>query len=244
MINKIKQYLHEFFYLLKYFGFITAFRLKIKPLFIHYIINHANGDRLDLEHKEIQKYLIPILNPIIQKYKYKQDLSIPIQDNAIIWVCWWQGERNMPTIVGKCFSQLKKHSNAHPVVLITKDNYKEYTQFPSNIIQLFNKGTISIQQFSDIMRMYLISHHGGIWIDATYWVTRDINIPTGYPFFSIKTGNNKEPFVARGRWANNLLGGNQDSKFFNFMYEAFIEYWSKQKYIIDYFLIDYTRWLN
>lgn len=239
MISKIKDYTDKLFYIASKFGIIAAYKLRIKPLLKHYIINHGKGDRLDLEFQALKDYLIPILSPIIQKYSTISESNSVIKEDDTIWVCWWQGEHQMPMLVKKCYELLKKHANKHPVNLITKDNFDQYIVLPTRILNLYKTKNISIQQLSDIMRMYLISHYGGIWIDATYWVTNDINIPFNFPFFSIKTGNSHDGFITRGKWSNNLLAGSKNSKFFCFIYDALIEYWNKNNYIIDYFLIDF-----
>lgn len=236
--SKLNDYTDKLFYQASNFGIKTAYKLTIKPLLRHYIINHAKGDRLDLEYNALKAYLIEIISPIIQKYSISTEHFDTIKTNDIIWVCWWQGEKEMPIIVKKCYKLLHKHSNGRPIILISQDNFERYITLPSHIIELFKAKLIPIQQFSDIIRMYLISHHGGIWIDATYWITKDINIPNDFPFFSIKTGNIYDPFISRGKWSINLLGGTRNSKLFCFIYDSLIEYWRNRKYVIDYFLTD------
>ena len=59
-------------------------------------------------------------------------------ENAIgkysnIWVCWWQGEENMPPVVQVCYRQLRKMACGHPVVLITEENCKDYVNIPQFI---------------------------------------------------------------------------------------------------------------
>lgn len=241
MINKakLKDYTDKLFYLTSRFGIKTAYKLKIQPLLTHYITNHGKGDRLDLEFQAIKDYLITIITPVIQKYSNIPESTIPIKENDIIWVCWWQGEQEMPLLVNKCYELLKRHANKHPIKLITKNNFKEYITLPPKILELFEAKSIPIQQFSDIMRMYLISHYGGIWIDATYWVTQNIEIPQDAPFLSAKTNNIFDSFVARGKWSINLLGGSKGSKLYGFIYDSLIEYWHKRKFFIDYFQTDY-----
>lgn len=163
------------------------YKLRLKPLWIHYIINGGKGDRLDLEFKALTDYLINDNQELINKYQHKKTNQTPIGKTAPIWICWWQGEEQMPELVKQCHKLLKRHSDTHSVKLLTKDNYQEYIKLPPRIIMLFQTGTITIPQFSDIMRMYLISTYGGIWIDSTYWITRPFYI-SSEPFISVKSG--------------------------------------------------------
>ena len=62
---------------------------------------------------------------VINKYQQKDSNQTPIGETAPIWVCWWQGEKQMPELVKQCYKLLKKYSGTHPVKLLTKNNYQE-----------------------------------------------------------------------------------------------------------------------
>lgn len=48
------------------------YKLRLKPLWIHYIINGGKGDRLDLEFKALTDYLINDNQELINKYQHKK----------------------------------------------------------------------------------------------------------------------------------------------------------------------------
>ena len=77
-----------------------------------------------------------------------------------------QGYDDAPELVQKCIDSIKK-STQHPVYLIERENVTQYTDFPDYIMEKYEKGIITNAQFSDILRMNLLSRHGGLWIDAT-----------------------------------------------------------------------------
>lgn len=220
-----------------FFGGGMLYILRLKPLFVHYIINHGKGDRLDLEFAALTDYLIAENQELIEKYRqFKTPTQASIGESAPIWVCWWQGEEQMPELVRQCYKLFRTYCGSHPVRLLTKDNYQQYIKLPPRIIALFHNGTITIPQFSDIMRMYLVSTYGGIWIDSTYWITKPFDI-SSEPFISVKSGNSRDPFIPRGKWSGNFIGGVKGAKYFSFMYEALINY-----FLIDYFTqIAYTH---
>ena len=105
----------------------------------------------------------------INKKPKMQNIEAPF-----IWSMWWQGTDNLPEVVKMCFREIQKHRGSHPFTIITEDNYGDYISLPEYITDGLNNGTISRTHFSDIVRMYLLSRYGGMWIDATVLVTRDI----------------------------------------------------------------------
>lgn len=161
-----------------------------------------------------------------------------------IWVLWWQGEENMPPIVKICFNSLKKHAKDIPVILLTKDNFYKYIDLPDYILNKINK-EITITHLSDIIRFFLLDKYGGLWIDATVLVTKNI-VDIKEIFFSeiytAKLSNkNENSFnIAYDRWTGFLMGNNINNNML-FMYgkDLFFRYWKENDILIDYFLIDY-----
>ena len=47
----------------------------------------------------------------------------------------------------------------------------KYVSFSPEVITKFNEGKISMTTLSDRLRMELLYRYGGVWIDATYYVT-------------------------------------------------------------------------
>lgn len=135
----------------RFFKRIEKFFVTCKQKFIvHYLITHGGKE-------------------IIEHYSNstQQQAQVPIMPNSPIWTCWWQGEECMPDIVKACYNAMKLHGDRHPVILITKDNYKTYIDIPDYILDKQEKGIIDLTHFSDILRAMILSKHGGIWMDST-----------------------------------------------------------------------------
>lgn len=82
---------------------------------------------------------------------------------------------------------MKKYIKDREIILITKDNFSYYINLPNFIMKKFNNGNISIQQFSDIIRVYLMYNYGGIWLDATILIKDKLdNAIFNYNFYSVK----------------------------------------------------------
>lgn len=102
------------------------------------------------------------------------DKKILTVDEFHIWVFWGQGEENMPPLVKACYRQLNKYNNN--IYLITYDNARDYIDLPEIIYQKVRNGKLSWAHFSDIVRTSLLAKYGGLWLDATVWVSGKLPI--------------------------------------------------------------------
>ena len=88
---------------------------------------------------------------------------------------WWQGESNAPPTVKACIHSMRKNSGNHPVIVLDQSNYKKYVALPQYIEKKREKGVISLTHFSDIIRINLLNTYGGLWLDSTIYVNRQIS---------------------------------------------------------------------
>lgn len=157
-----------------------------------------------------------------------------------IWVMWWQGEEKMPPIVKASYNQLKKEQNNRNVILITKNNVYNYVTVPPYLKTKIESGKISLTHFSDIVRVMLLEQYGGLWVDATVYVSQ---LPSDFfrqSFFTLKKDGMFMEFISRGRWSTFLLyTKNQNTVFFKGLRMLFFTYWKEHGKIIDYLMFDY-----
>lgn len=194
----------------------------------------------------IEKFIEKDFSEIIEKYKnHAEEISFPKKEktdenDGNIWIFWWQGYDTAPLLVKKCIDSIIKNAGNHQVVLITKENWKNYADIPDYIIEKVKKGIITLTHFSDILRMSLISEHGGLWLDATIFVSRKIpEYCFERPYFSIhyETSTSK---IAKGKWTGFCQAGQKNSLIHSFCRDIFFSYWKKYNKLIDYFFIDYV----
>lgn len=194
------------------------------------------------KHRFVLDYLAENYSELIGKYKKLDFPDIKKSENKhYIWVMWWQGESSAPELVRMCIDSMRKNANGAEVVVIDKNNYYQYADIPSYIIEKHEKGYISFAQLSDIMRIYLISSHGGLWLDSTIYVSQ--KIPSEIfekTFYSLHTSLKKTAFVQNDRVHCFVLGGLSDSKLISFVKELLSSYWIDHDVIIDYYLLDYS----
>lgn len=197
----------------------------------------------DKYHNLIKSYLVNKYAEKINHYReYTGSLTLQSKPaEKIVWVLWWQGFEGMPEIVRHCLGNMKNRVKDYRLIMLSKDNYKEYVDIPRWIIDKFNSGNIKIVHFSDILRVYLLYYYGGIWLDATIFLSSNLPVEyMDYIFFSCNSGNGNTKYDSRGRWCCYFMSVNHTHtilfKFLKDMYEA---YWKKHDTIISYFLFDY-----
>ena len=114
--------------------------------------------------KKIEKYL-KYAKRVPKDIKYTgKDVEDPI------WIYWNTGMENAPEIIKKCYESVLKYGKRQVIVLSEK-NMGEYVQLPKTIEKKKKEGSISLAAYADLMRFSLLSYYGGIWIDATVYLT-------------------------------------------------------------------------
>lgn len=193
------------------------------------------------------------IKPVIEWYKKGlmtesmaelKDCGDDFDGKIPVWVCWWQGEENMPELINLCVNSLKQNIPEEKTALrfITLDNCMQYVTFSEAVIAKFNEGKISLTHLSDIIRAELLYRYGGMWIDATYYVPGKIpdEIFERESLFTIKL---RKPVwsadITASRYTANLCCVPKGHKLFQFVMESLWYYWETEDEIMDYFLIDY-----
>jgi hypothetical protein len=89
-----------------------------------------------------------------------------------IWT-YWDNPIKIPKTVELCIASWKRFHPEYEIVLLTKKNYKGYVIIPEELItnQNFND---SPQRFSDLIRLWVLAEHGGVWMDASILVKGSI----------------------------------------------------------------------
>ncbi len=190
-------------------------------------------------HNAVMKDISSISYKCLNRVKNEKGKTKTAVNN--VWVFWWQGENKMPQLVRQCYTSLKNRLIGKKIILITKDNIKEYCTFPDYIFEKYKDGKITLTHLSDILRFDLLSHYGGLYTDATVFWTGDILTEKFEDLYTCGGYPDEYYFnVSRGKWTGFLIGGSKGNSLFTFMYDFFLEYWKQREELIDYFLIDYA----
>ena len=150
-----------------------------------------------------------------------------------IYVFWWQGIDNSPKLVKACIDSIYRNAGKHPVVLLDSRNVSQYVSLPSKIINMVDKGEISITHFSDLVRFALMSQSGGFWLDATIYLTDEIpDIAYSMPYFSLNGTFDRWP------WTDFLQGSVERDLFTSRVCNYLIAFNLQYSQLITYLLVD------
>jgi Capsular polysaccharide synthesis protein len=95
-------------------------------------------------------------------------VSIP----RTIWFLWFQGIHHAPYVVRKCHESWMARNPSWRIMCLDAATVPDFTSvdyFSGNI------GTLSPQHRADLLRLDLLSHHGGVWADATCFCVRPLD---------------------------------------------------------------------
>lgn len=94
------------------------------------------------------------------------------ETDKIIWQYWAQGYDRLPETVRKCIDSVDKYSGEYTVIRLTDANLEEYLDIPEYITE--KRAVYSYAFFSDLLRVMLLSVYGGLWLDATVFLSGQI----------------------------------------------------------------------
>lgn len=153
------------------------------------------------------------------------------KDNRIFSI-WFQGEENAPQLIKTCFARLREIYGDRFIVL-DDSNLWDWIQLPDYIHEKYRKGQIIPAHFADLCRIELLLQHGGMWFDATDFLTH--RVPQWVEeadFFMYGTGKYINPFTfvqvcfIRASKGNPLLKAWRDLNHY---------YWKHEEEPFDYF---------
>lgn len=147
-----------------------------------------------------------------------------------IWICWLQGEENAPDIVKSCIQSVRRQMPDYEIILITNDNMSQYITFPDYIYKKKKKDRITNIQFSDILRISLLKQYGGIWLDATVFLSAPLDKKiTDSEFFAYHSNIH----LKNNSW---LLQSAPHHLLMENMQNLMFAYWQHENRMLNYFL--------
>ena len=164
--------------------------------------------------------------------------NAPKGNQKIIWQYWHQGLEQTPEIINKCFESIKKYHPDYDIRILTFDTIKNYIEIPQKYYDLLEQKKIPIAIFSDVLRLYLLSEYGGIWIDSTIYLTERLsdNILNS-DFFVIQKNPKTDPF--EDKMPCFFIKANADNRWIHLIKNAIESYWNENDYLIHYFMFEH-----
>lgn len=185
--------------------------------------------------------LSTIINPFVRSFDEHQEQKHCNSARKIIWSCWWQGEDQAPDIVKSCWRSWKKYvPDSYKVIIITKDNYNDYVDPPEFMLEKVADGKSKLQYLTDMMRMVLLYRYGGIWMDATVYLTDDlpVNEIEKYNIYTYRLP--AQEYGSDVSWTIWFIAGKPGQMLFRFIYESIEWYFARYDKTLFYLQPDYT----
>ena len=165
-------------------------------------------------------------------------------DKTDVWIFWYQGWDAAPQIVRDCRVTTEKFLDREKfnVHYLTKDNYTSFAKFPEWIMKKVALGNITLTEFSNLLREALLYQFGGIWMDATIYLTEPLDEKMmEYTYYTIKRlPEHPMHCISRHQWSGFFMTSNTNGTlFYKELVILQMEYWRRQNYAMEYVLIDY-----
>lgn len=193
------------------------------------------------ESRRKQRYRATRESALLYLHRYApviRNLQVPEVDKNTeperAFTIWFQGEASAPPLVKACFRSMRRNLKQELVVLDEKTIF-DWITLPDYIVKKWKEGKISHAHFSDICRVELLFRHGGLWFDATDYVTAPVpQYIMDEDVFLFSSGNKIRGSYAfvqncfiRARKGNPLLGIWQG---------AIFNYWKEENSKVNYFV--------
>ena len=214
-----------------------------------------DGQILQTRDRELRKlantYAHRLTNELLSKIddgNYTFEKTRNLSNKQTIFVFWYQNE--MPEIVKTCYASLQRHCKDCDIILITKDNLSNFIDVEDCIQQALNEQRLSLITFSDYVRLALLSKYNGLWLDATIYAEKDIDMS----FFNNtlllpKVDENTNIYSNSWQCSRQFLASykyiqsvyileSKNSKTIQYSKQLFVKYFNNFKYPVNYFLIN------
>ena len=93
--------------------------------------------------------------------------------NRVIWMLWFGGFDNAPEIAQLCVRSWKLRNPDWKVIELNNDNLADYVD--RDTLSTLRGLHLPPQKLANLIRLYLISRHGGVWSDATCYCARPLD---------------------------------------------------------------------
>lgn len=217
-------------------------RCKIAKAFYSQICRVKKRLKQKKEYKEVER----AIGSKIKSLEINSNVQPLTKEEKNIFVFWYDGFDEAPAVVRICIQRIESfYKNKFKIIKLDKNNMMEYASLPNEILKKFEENSITIQTFSDLLRLSLLERHGGIWIDCTLLFTKELDLEeilSELSFNSLHSLTTEKFLSYKGEkcfWTTFFLAGRKGNTICSLAKTLMIEYINSHKEI-PYFLTDYT----
>lgn len=152
-----------------------------------------------------------------------------------IWQFWDNpAGRKTPKIVDACIETVKEFKGDFSHKVLDNKTMNDYSDLPGFIHDRLKNGQMHFAHFADLLRLNLLKNNGGVWMDATLFMTAPIpKYIVDEDFFVFLT--DKLTHFPYSFMQNFFIRAEKDSYLNRAWYELCVAYWKNEIKDIDYF---------
>ena len=173
------------------------------------------------------------LPAVAQRMRKEETTTTP----ETIWQFWDNpAGQTTPGIVEAALSRVHAFKGSLEHRVLDSTTMASYSDLPGYVLDKFKKGQIDHTHFSDLLRLNLLKNHGGIWLDATGYMTGAIpQYILDEEFFLFHTGT--LTFFPYSFIQSCFIRTRKGNLLCDAWYEMCVDYWKKGTKKLDYFQI-------
>ncbi|MDE0490993.1 capsular polysaccharide synthesis protein [Psychrobacter sp. A3] len=171
----------------------------------------------------------------------------------IIWQYWGQGfsESTLPDSVQLYFKSIDKHCADYKIIRLDDENIHEYLDLPPFVWNKKNLDGFKPAFFADLLRLALLDVYGGVWLDATIYLTAPLpNMLKDNDFFMYQrdqSAQNKQHWHRFNSYyfnwdsshkvnlLNSVIFARKGNPVIHTCLDLLLNFWQTQEYIPHYF---------
>lgn len=237
-LQSVQEKIIRYRQILKYYG--------VKATWAYYLGNQSESKYFDYRRKLIKTFVRRLREEaqIDESSSIKKEVTKKFP--KIIWTMWQQGESQMPETVKASMKTIKDFAkrNGCEFHLLTDENLHSYITISKDIIEKYKEKKLKAAHYSDIVRFSLLYQYGGIWMDATLFVSPYATLEMfEEEFFSLNhpplDTNKMERTICDYKWSGYFLAGQKKGPHFKHIRDIYIYYVRKYPLFLHYLMMDY-----
>jgi hypothetical protein len=214
--------------------------------------NHILRHLYHVRNRSLYAAYRKVLKSEIEGYLKLNECAADFQhpELAPIWMIWLDGGKSaVPNGMQICINSVFRNKGSHPVHFLNFELCKELVDIPKPLIDMYEKKIIRPAHLTDFIRMALLERYGGIWLDCSILLTKEIpDYVLQIPFWSVKNicPFPSDPLVPFGReWQIYAMAGQPGSTFYTIFKRLYFETITRcggiPEYFFSYYLAKFIR---
>lgn len=239
--------------LLKKLAYQQPWKLFYTGLFSRKIRQYLWKNWIDNYEQSVvaKKWRGYLCEPVLESPQIKiKKKEINSQGRKIIWQYWGQGIENAPSVVQFSYASVEHFCQEYYIIRLDDNKVSDYLEFPDFVENKKKSGDFKVAHYSDLLRVALLYAYGGVWLDATVFLTAPF--PAEYlreeifMFSRDKTSPYKalweasHPYFdwseqARVRHLNSVMVGQKSNLQLKLLQDLLLIYWKNETHYGHYF---------